>query len=1018
MTTREGNNETEDYKFPNQNEKFEMGNGRVIAIGNVGSLGVEDNLTEGNSTVRRNVISFLARLHNRYGRVDGLFLQETNNSEAKFPPIIDYQPTQTDYHVTFGRGDRGVRGVANWLKREDNFKEHDERTLASLPIDRKNEIVTSIIRYNNAKRKSVPVALINVYRNTHSNFKRSVEETKAALKILCSRLRCADVQNFIIFGDFNTENIQLEGCKRIRHPQLFHKANLNSKKTQIDCVFTNMLNAGFLDVNPSFENVHNNELNNKNWVLGHKAYSLWIGHKPTRSGKTTMKIATPVRLRREAKEWNQINSSLQLPNIRILENNQRDDYCNETQINNIAMSMIKIMKDIKLRATKTVKVAKVDRQDQIIFENIEKSNDFKRNVTKPWKSLYNFTSAVKEDYKIESGETETEKPTLSKLTEVLQEKFDNLRSHEPALVEDYIQKQFPPNYSKKGTFTTSRSEFRRLIMDTSNSSALDAYNISLKDAKAILGGNTQLRNSFQGLIQRCFITGIFPEPWKKDLIFFIWKRKGQKSDPSKYRPISISCTLGKMMEKIMGKYISNRRENNPKNHAYVTSKSCQTAITQVQKDLLKIQLEQDRNLGAAQYIHLPALSADDIEGAFQEVNHDVICKALKNDYMGDDFYDISSLVNSYLKRDTNTIDRRTGETIEIRKKFRKKSIPQGTILSPGLWRLFDGLFSGYYDKLLDELAAQENNSLVKATDNKFADDHMTLNHLRVRKREAQNNALMGLIIKTSIKATRSLLVVATEKFGCSCNPDKSENVVQPKYVEFCHSEEFKTKDHMKWLGYKIRFLDDGRLIFDIEYAKSKLTAASILGNGIYQYTKKVKTRVIFYKTYMGPFTEWFLPIVLQESEIADTPVHSFQRSCLKEALDLPFTASTIETERILNERPVKLKAKRMAMRIDKTCNTLKWEEEIIKQYHDKRNTEPSNIASTTRASKEKKQRSRGVSTGTKSFRNNFIFRMNAFLSIDDEGYEKSQLDYQQLTKELKMLRVKIEKRIKRRKLHE
>ena len=85
-----------------------------------------------------------------------------------------------------------------------------------------------------------------------------------------------------------------------------------------------------------------------------------------------------------------------------------------------------------------------------------------------------------------------------------------------------------------------------------------------------------------------------------------------------------------------------------------------------------------------------------------------------------------------------------------------------------------------------------------------------------------------------------------------------------------------------------------------------------------------------------------------------------------------------------------------------------------------RNTEPSTIASATRSNKNsnKSLKSRGISTGSKSFSNNFIFRLNAFLSTDEEGYEKVQLDYKLVEKETKALKVKIEKKIKRRKLSE
>ena len=978
----------------------------VITAANVGSIGQDDDLSAGNCQVRRNIISHLANVHNKFGKIDAFFAQETNNYTAKFPPLLNFKPTETDEQVTYGRGLNGCRGVANWVVKNQKFKEIDERILSQLPLDRKNEIAVSIIRYRNKKGKSVPVGFLNIYRNIHKRFERTEEGTKAAVKQICRKLRQLGVRNYVALGDFNSPNIQFDQLTKIHNSALYHKANSSTAKRYIDGVYSNMLNIGFLEVGKSLENIRNNPTEAEE-MLGHKSYTLWVGKKPSGSASRMVEKVNLEKMKKIAKE-----TKTNLPKIELLENHEIDDFCDEQQIDILGMQLLNSMIKIKEQATKRIKVTAAERRETIIFENIESSADFQHKTSKPWRGLYGFVASVKEDDNSEEV-LETEKPNLESLTRNLEKKFEDLRVEEPEIVNSYLQKQFPPNHNKKGVFHLSKGKFETLIMSTSNSSATDFYGLSLKDSKIILRKNKEIRELFHALTQRCLITGAFPESWRKDLIFYIYKRKGERSDPAAYRPITIGCSIGKMFEKIMAEYISNIQDNNQQNHAYVRKKNCLSAITEVQKQLLRIQTEKDRTLGAPQFHHIPIISADDISNAFQSVSHKSICEALKNEYLGDTKYNISGTLGAFLKRETWAIDRRTGKKVKVNRKFLDRSIPQGSILSPSLWRVFDGLFSGYYNDLLGKLKAKESNFIEEAKDTSFADDHSTLNWLKIPKisnGSITSDAQIGRIIRSTIKATRSLLVIATEKFGCGCNPDKSENVIQPKYLKVSESEEFETKSTIKWLGYKLKLLDNGQLIFDIEYAKSKFLVATSLMKSIFQYTKKVRIRVKIYKTYLAPFTEWFIPIVLQEkTQKEDTVVHKFQNDCLKQTLELPFTASTSKTEEILNEMPVKLKAARAAKRIDSICRTVEAENRAVKIIEELNGTG-------RMETRNSRNRAVGTNTGSNAFRTTYICRMNAYLRIE-EDFTKIKLNYEKVEKDTKALRKMVSNRIKRRRLN-
>ena len=68
---------------------------------------------------------------------------------------------------------------------------------------------------------------------------------------------------------------------------------------------------------------------------------------------------------------------------------------------------------------------------------------------------------------------------------------------------------------------------------------------------------SSLGHSISQIFNASITQSTFPVEWKKSNICAIWKNKGSKSEPSNYRPISIIPILGRTLEKVVAKQLSN-----------------------------------------------------------------------------------------------------------------------------------------------------------------------------------------------------------------------------------------------------------------------------------------------------------------------------------------------------------------------------------------------------------------------------------------------------------------------------
>jgi hypothetical protein len=298
----------------------------------------------------------------------------------------------------------------------------------------------------------------------------------------------------------------------------------------------------------------------------------------------------------------------------------------------------------------------------------------------------------------------------------------------------------------------------------------------------------QLAIPLHAIFLKSFETSVVPSEWRTATVTPVFKGKGNRSEPSSYRPISLTCVASKIMEKIVKEYISDHLADNnlitPHQHGFLRNKSTETQLLECFNMFTKVI---DGKSCVDVYL--------DISKAFDTVCHSKLFHKLPK-------YGIEGKLLSWIRSFLS--DRR--QSVNINGKLSSyvsvsSGVPQGSVLGPLLFLIYindieDRLEYSQFKLFADDCklyceCLQNNNfeEFVEDIENVFkwvdenqlkvAADKSSLLHLGrsnpcrniavngVEISEADSVRDLGLIVRSDLKPSSHCEKLATKAFRVS-----------------------------------------------------------------------------------------------------------------------------------------------------------------------------------------------------------------------------------------------------------
>ena len=440
----------------------------------------------------------------------------------------------------------------------------------------------------------------------------------------------------------------------------------------------------------------------------------------------------------------------------------------------------------------------------------------------PWKKFFKAFSSMKNN----AVRNEEIGITNQQFKENLEGKLLGFPNVDLKLTKKFID-QITINWKKneKLNLHTDSREIRDIIVKFSASGAKDISDLCVKELKMLKDQNNVL-DAISILWNKMVNENVWPIILKHDRIVYIFKNKGERFDPSKYRPITIVNGISKIFEELLRRRISIHLPDVAKglNHAYKIGLNCQTAVFDVD------QFIKDKELGW----HSCAIFID-LRGAYESVEHRIIKYLIqkKSDTL-------ANLTHQYVAGRkasiTNNISRKEDVILNYRK---NRSIPQGSIVSPWVFRQYCGLFS----KWLTDTITLSDDSTTRLVG--YADDHVII----------VNAKSIDIALNTAIKYVEKFKRIC-ECLGVAFAPEKTEILLEEEKDVWVMGNCIRTSNLIVWLGYSLVLNRKSNVEFAIQN-KKKFT----LVNNVETYCRlnsRLEDRKLMYMMYIKCVTiRWF-----------------------------------------------------------------------------------------------------------------------------------------------------------------
>ena len=327
--------------------------------------------------------------------------------------------------------------------------------------------------------------------------------------------------------------------------------------------------------------------------------------------------------------------------------------------------------------------------------------------------------------------------------------------------------------------------------------------------------SSQLLKPLSILFNYSINTGQIPNVWKNALIVAIYK-KGSKSDPRNYRPISLTSVVCRILERIIHSYIMSHIINNnivsPAQHGFVPNRSTQTQ----QIDFLdQLTSSHDKKV-QVEVVYL------DFSKAFDKVSHPKLMHVLNHIKIN---HKLTTWIQNYLSGRTQKtlVDSSSSSSILV-----TSGVPQGSVLGPLLFIIF-------LQDLINTITLNCHNTTVYA----FADDIKLVS-------TDVNDLQQALDIVSSWTSTWKLLL----------NADKSEHLtVRQRTTQDVHigGQTIPKVKTVRDLGVTVS--EDMQWNIHIEKIRSKAATLSYLLLRTFSSANS-KLLMDLFKTYVRPTMEY------------------------------------------------------------------------------------------------------------------------------------------------------------------
>ena len=317
------------------------------------------------------------------------------------------------------------------------------------------------------------------------------------------------------------------------------------------------------------------------------------------------------------------------------------------------------------------------------------------------------------------------------------------------------------------------------------------------------------------------ITGGVPDDWRTAQVLPIYK-KGSRSNPLNYRPVSLTSILSKLMEHIICHNINNYLDSNnilsESQHGFRKNRGCDTQLLATVNDFVDYY---DSSL-------MVDVAVLDFSKAFDVVSHPKLLSKMKA-------IDINSTTCSWISGWLNnrTLAVRVNGSLSS-ERIVTSGVPQGSVLGPLLFLLF----------INDMPSVVSENCKIRL----FADDSLVYQHIQCQSDADQLQLDLDNLANWADTWQMKFNVSKCEHMSIVRQPDK----------HVAHTYKFndtmlKDVDSIKYLGVNI----DNRLSFDNHIQEISKKATNILHLLMRNLKKaKSKTKTIAYKTICRPILEY------------------------------------------------------------------------------------------------------------------------------------------------------------------